>query len=84
MLDQESLPHYGTDHDFYLRARQQGVVLFIATHATAAIDNKRTSLAHDAGTLNGAKFLQSSLVPKLFAWEHSSRSSNFSKPESKI
>lgn len=59
LLDQENLPHYGADHDFYLRARQQGFELCVATHAFVTIDNTRTTLAHDPGSLDVSDFLQS-------------------------
>ncbi len=29
MLDEEHLPHYGADHDFYFRCRKAGLQLFI-------------------------------------------------------
>lgn len=58
LFDQENLPHYGADHDFYLRIRRQGIRLYVATHIFVAIDNSRTTLAHKLGRLSGADFFQ--------------------------
>ncbi|MFZ5560663.1 MAG: glycosyltransferase family 2 protein [Pseudomonadota bacterium] len=55
-LDEESLPHYGADHDFYLRARASGVPLLTATAALVDIDNTATSAASDPGRLTFAEF----------------------------
>ncbi|WKJ88635.1 glycosyltransferase family 2 protein [Methylomonas montana] len=59
LFDEKRLPHYGADHDFYLRARKQGILLYVASRALVEIDNMRTTLADNPGTLNFAEFLQS-------------------------
>ena len=59
LFDEEQLPHYGSDHDFYLRARRHGIPLYVATRAFVNIDNTRTTLADNPGTLSPAEFLHS-------------------------
>lgn len=56
LFDEEALPHYGADHDFYLRARQQGVPLLTALDAIVYVDNRKTTLARRLGTLSFAEF----------------------------
>jgi GT2 family glycosyltransferase len=58
-LDEQNLPHYGSDHDFYLRARQQGVSLYTLSQAYVDIDNTRTSLADNPASLNLRQFWNS-------------------------
>jgi GT2 family glycosyltransferase len=58
LFDETHLPHYGADHDFYLRARKRGIQLLIATRATAIVDDTRTSQAKDPGRLSLTKFLE--------------------------
>lgn len=55
-FDEVALPHYGADHDFYLRARHHGVPLLIATRARVLVDNSSTTLADDPGRLTLAQF----------------------------
>jgi len=57
LFDEEALPHYWADHDFYLRARCQGVPLRVATGAFVDIDNTRTTSADRPETLNWSAFL---------------------------
>lgn len=59
LFNEENLPHYYADHDFYLRARQQHVPLYVATHAFVDVDNTRTTLADNPGALSFSQFLQS-------------------------
>jgi GT2 family glycosyltransferase len=59
LFDETSLPHYGADHDFYLRCRLNDVQLAIATDATVLIDETRTTLARGLGRLNIREFLDS-------------------------
>ncbi len=59
LFDEEQLPHYGSDHDFYLRARRHDIPLYVATRAFVDIDNTRTTLADNPGTLSIAEFLHS-------------------------
>lgn len=59
LFDEEKLPHYGADHDFYLRARHAGIRLFTATRALVDIDDTSTSVADAGGTQDLAGFLES-------------------------
>ncbi len=57
-LDDDRLPHFGSDNDFYLRCRKQGIPLFVATDATVYIDNTRTTLAANVGQMGLKQFLR--------------------------
>lgn len=57
LFDEEALPHYGADHDFYLRARRHGIPLYVATGAFVDIDNTRTTSADRPETLSWSAFL---------------------------
>lgn len=59
LFDEEQLPHYGADHDFYLRARRQHIPLYVATRAFVDVDNTRTTLADNPGALSLGEFLHS-------------------------
>lgn len=59
LFDEEQLPHYGADHDFYLRAHRRKIPLYIATRAVVDIDNTRTTLADNPGALSFAEFRRS-------------------------
>ncbi|MEJ2107805.1 MAG: glycosyltransferase family 2 protein [Acidiferrobacteraceae bacterium] len=58
LFDEARLPHYGADHDFYLRCRKQGVPLRIAADAFVDIDETITTLAWGPGSLSLAQFLE--------------------------
>lgn len=45
LLDDAHLPHYGADHDFYLRCKKSGIPLFIDTRSLVYVDEKRTGIA---------------------------------------
>jgi len=45
LFDETNLPHYGADHDFYLRCREADIPLLIAEDTWVLIDHSRTSLA---------------------------------------
>jgi len=64
LLDEIRLPHYGSDHDFYLRCRKHGIPLYIATDAYVDIDEKRTTLASRLGGMNVAQFVDSLTNPR--------------------
>lgn len=57
LFDEKELPHYGADHDFYLRCRQRSISLYIATNATVQIDPSKTTLSSNLGALNFREFL---------------------------
>jgi GT2 family glycosyltransferase len=44
-FDENLFPHYGADHDFYLRAKKNGYRLFVTTQAIVDIDDVKTSMA---------------------------------------
>ncbi len=58
LFDAQALPHYGADHDFYLRARRLGIPLYTATGAFVDIDNTCTTAAERPGTLSVSAFLR--------------------------
>lgn len=47
IFDDVNLPHYGADHDFFIRSRKNGIALMIALDACVQIDDNNTSLASD-------------------------------------
>lgn len=57
LFDENQLPHYWADHDFYLRARKRGIPLYIATQAFVDVDSTRTTTAARPETLNFSEFL---------------------------
>jgi len=59
MFDEADLPHYGADHDFYLRARGAGIKLFTACQAAVDIDNSTTTLSKKLDLMEWAGFLRS-------------------------
>ena len=56
LLDEEHLPHYYADHDFYLRCRAKGVGLYVACDATVMVDATTTTTASNPGSLSLAEF----------------------------
>lgn len=56
-FDAETLPHYGADHDFYLRARRHGFLLYVATQAFVDIDDSRTTSANRPERLSLHEFM---------------------------
>ena len=59
LFDEEKLPHYWADHDFYLRARSKGISLCTAPAAVVEVDSSRSSMANDPGRLDFMEFLDS-------------------------
>lgn len=57
LFDADALPHYGADHDFYLRARRLGIPLYVATGAFVDIDGSHTTTADRPETLSWGAFL---------------------------
>lgn len=57
LFDQDRLPHYGADHDFYHRCRRRGINLLIDTSAFVDIDDSQTS----RGNIDGRVTIRSSL-----------------------
>ncbi len=58
-FDEHELPHYYADHDFYLRAREMEVPLYLAVNAVVGVDDTRTSVASDTGAMSIKSFLAS-------------------------
>lgn len=56
LFDEQALPHYGADHDFFLRCRDKGIPLFVAADASVHIDNTRTTAARNLGELSWRQF----------------------------
>ncbi len=59
LFDEAYLPHYGADHDFYLRCRSADVQLAIAPDITVSIDETRTTVARDLQDMTFRQFLDS-------------------------
>lgn len=59
LFDETHFPHYGADHDFYLRCKAQGIPLCLATDAFVNIDDSRTTFAANSGRLGFSEFLAS-------------------------
>jgi GT2 family glycosyltransferase len=57
LFDEKRLPHYGADHDFYLRARRLGIRLYTATRAIVDVDATRSSTAAQPGRLRLREFV---------------------------
>jgi GT2 family glycosyltransferase len=58
LLNEVDLPHYGADHDFYLRCRKHGVWLYIASDALLDVDEETTSISTRLGNLSAKDFLR--------------------------
>lgn len=56
MLDDEHLPHYYADHDFYFRCRKAGLKLFVCRDARVNIDDTMTSSANQGNNLTLSGF----------------------------
>lgn len=59
LFDEKRLPHYGADHDFYLRVRKHRIPLYVATQVVVDIDNNNTTMASDPGIFSFSGFLRS-------------------------
>jgi GT2 family glycosyltransferase len=57
LLNESDLPHYGSDHDFFLRCRKLGIPLYIASDAIVDIDDSTTTLAARYGEMPFSRFL---------------------------
>lgn len=51
LLNEAELPHYGADHDFYLRCRKANFPLYIAAACSIYVDSDRTTLAENTGEM---------------------------------
>lgn len=59
LFDEDNLPHYGADHDFYLRAHKSGTPLLLACGAVVDVDGSSTTRASGLGNMRIGEFLQS-------------------------
>jgi len=59
LFNERDLPHYGADHDFYLRCRKRGIGLFIAAGVVVDVDEHRSTLSARPGAMPLARFLSS-------------------------
>lgn len=64
LFDEEQLPHYGADHDFYFRARRLGITLLVARDSIVDVDPERTSRASTPGALRVREFLETLRDPR--------------------
>ncbi|WP_415880626.1 glycosyltransferase [Methylomonas sp. TEB] len=55
-FDEKNLPHYGADHDFYLRALKKNIALYVAPKVFVQISNIHTSLGDNSESLDILKF----------------------------
>ncbi len=58
LFDEINLPHYGADHDFYLRCRKQCVPLFVANDAFIYVDDRKTTLASKYENISAVQFIE--------------------------
>ncbi len=59
LLDEENLPHYYADHDFFLRCRKMGIPLYVDVDTEVFIDNRQTTLAWKPENLTLRDFIKS-------------------------
>jgi len=59
LFNETKLPHYGADHDFYLRCREQGIRLCIARDALVEIDENTSTLSRELGRMTAREFIDS-------------------------
>ena len=59
LFDEANLPHYGADHDFYLRCRQAKIELAIAPQALVSIDETKTTVSRNLQDMTFGQFISS-------------------------
>jgi GT2 family glycosyltransferase len=59
VFDDAALPHYGADHDFYLRCRRHGVALWIAADCSVVVDDAGAEGERDPASMTWKDFRQS-------------------------
>jgi GT2 family glycosyltransferase len=59
LFDEKRLPHYGADHDFFLRAKKQQISLYVMSNVFVYIDSSITTQANNPAALNSDRFLES-------------------------
>ena len=58
LLDEEHLPHYGADDDFFLRCRRERIPQYLDPSTEAVLDEKRTTLSVNLEEMNFKDFLE--------------------------
>lgn len=58
LFDEANLPHYGADHDFYLRCRKKHIPLVVSTNARVRVDDTQTTSAAHPGRLSFKEFME--------------------------
>lgn len=64
VFDELNLPHYGADHDFYLRCIENNIALTIATNAAVIVDQTTTTVSRDLGRLSVREFAKGFSEPR--------------------
>lgn len=59
LFDEKNLPHYGADHDFYLRCKKYGIKLYTCSSAVIEVDSRKKYTAHEKEEDNKVSFLKS-------------------------
>jgi GT2 family glycosyltransferase len=59
LFDDTALPHYGADHDFYLRCQKRGVALWIAADCSVVVDDAGAGPGRDPASMTWPEFRQS-------------------------
>lgn len=59
LLNEQQLPHYWADHDFYLRCHKRGIRQFIACDAMLDIDETTTTMASNLRQMSLGSFIDS-------------------------
>jgi GT2 family glycosyltransferase len=58
-LDEEHMPHYNADHDFYFRCRKAGLRLLVCREAMVYVDNTMTTSAEMSSRMSLSQFTTS-------------------------
>lgn len=59
LFDEYNFPHYGADHDFYIRVAKKEWPLYVATRSTVFVDNTKTTVASDLKEMTIREWLES-------------------------
>ncbi len=56
-FDEKALPHYGADHDFYLRCKKNGIKLLTCLHAVVDVDDKDINQGVEQKSSSGKEYV---------------------------
>jgi len=56
LFNDQALPHYGADHEFYFRCRRNHIPLFVCAESTVIVDSASGSSAEAPGRLSFGEF----------------------------